>query len=261
MSEIDEIFNPKSREHRIKDVEHLLGEPFALEFTDYATKIRTHLFFISALSVIMVFANVTLNTDDSTLLGLKFHNISNDLIFTILLILNGYFLFHFLWIANDYFQQWRIRLSGISQTKKKHSEFKAVDLDTPKDPRQSTLYSWWLDHRDRVEMLNTDQEIQKQLSAKLTKLIEDKYSEKSHDTFGHSANDLANALRGVQSSLDKTQAFFEEPRLEVSLKRFDNYWSRLQTSQNIRWLLLELALPVSLGIWAIYLLISKIWFP
>ena len=93
------------------EVEKALGEPVFPAFSDYVRKLRANLVFVSFISISLIFGDLEIDPT-SSILGLKFKNLSSDSLMYGLLILNGYMLVHFLWCSVDTFQEWSIRVTG-----------------------------------------------------------------------------------------------------------------------------------------------------
>ena len=62
-----------------KKVEKTLGEPFAMDFSDYIRKIRNGLITTSVITIALLLGGLQI-TDDSSFLGLKFEGLDNALI-------------------------------------------------------------------------------------------------------------------------------------------------------------------------------------
>jgi hypothetical protein len=94
---------------------------------------------------VYVLAELKIN-GDSSILGLKFENLTDELCRSILLTTNIYLFIHFLWCAWDSFVEWRLRVTGTKLAYKTGftiSHDAEAAADHPDDQRQSTLYSWW----------------------------------------------------------------------------------------------------------------------
>ncbi|MCW8830727.1 MAG: hypothetical protein OQK32_04305, partial [Gammaproteobacteria bacterium] len=83
-------------ESEIKKAQKALGEPLMPEFTDYMRRARTLLIVVSLISIAVVIGGLAIDPS-SSVLGVKFKGISDELIRKGLLIANAYLLIHFLW--------------------------------------------------------------------------------------------------------------------------------------------------------------------
>lgn len=122
------------------------------------------------------------------------------------------------------------------------------DLDSPTDPRQSTLYGWWNSRRisfDRLEgILRQAEEI---LGAWRTEGPQNQPLDQQR-----SIAEFSNLLQHLTNLLEQTTATVQAARIPVSLERFERkFWSH-QKSQLWRWLALDFLLPALLGIVALW---------
>ena len=129
-------------EKTIRAVEKVLKEPFAVGFSEQAWKIRTNLIITASIGVVMGLAELRIH-QDSTILGLKFTGLTDSVVRTTLTALTAYLLIHFIWAACDGFLEWRLRLTGTRKGFVTGAFWEPDHVDSPVDPRQSTLYNWW----------------------------------------------------------------------------------------------------------------------
>ncbi len=245
------------KEKRESDVRKALGEPFAADFSDYTRKLRMNLIVASFIGLVVVYAHVSI-LPSSTFFGLTFKGINDRLILVMLLIINLYTTIHFLWNALDHLLEWRIRLSGGRSTIQTAGTFGEDYLDYPHESRQSTLYNWWIaTGRDLPD-----------IKAKMEKLhihfakIEDEIKAAAQtsplviDMTGQ-INGLRLELNELTSAVQRSAGVLDSPRITVSLSRFDGAFRHMRTSQNLRWLILELGLPAVMGISAALMLMYR----
>lgn len=138
-----------------KKIQKAIGQPFAIEFTDYARKIRTNLMFVGVLIIVIVTQNLELS-QNSSFLGVRFDNLNTAMAVRILLILNIYLLIHFIWLAIDNFTEWWIRLTGTRSLNSFDFDRTSAQMaekyaDDATDQRQSTLYYWWVDQHTLIK--------------------------------------------------------------------------------------------------------------
>lgn len=133
----------QDQEQKIDAAKKVLGEPFATELSEVGWKVRNHLFISSIISIIYVLAKLHIEPD-STLLGLKFSGLNDQVLQWGLLGINIYFTSHFIWLSVDGFIEWRLRITGTRQAFITAGTFGSEDADYTSNPRQSTLYNWWL---------------------------------------------------------------------------------------------------------------------
>jgi hypothetical protein len=72
--------------------EKILGEPFAMDFSDYVRKIRNGLIITSIISIALLLGELRI-APDSTFLGLKFTGLTNNFILHTLFYINAYHLY------------------------------------------------------------------------------------------------------------------------------------------------------------------------
>jgi len=241
-----------------KEVEELLGKPVFPEFSDRVEKLRRNLLIISLITLGLFFGGLDVDPS-STLLGLKFKGLTTNSIHTGLLVLNVYMFIHFIWCAWDSILEWKLRITGTRQILKTTWEDECTDQ--AENPQQSTLYNWWLERARKIGNLT---EKTAELSNKLNGWIDnvpvsthkdDVYTRQSY------SSDLSVIKQNLQHLIKGYSVEFstgEHQRLRVSLKRFDNWYTLFLRSQNLRWLVIELALPIILGIFTIYILCGSV---
>jgi len=244
------------KEKRESEVRKTLGEPFAADFTDYTRKLRMNLIAASFIGLVVVYAHVSI-LPSSTFFGLTFKGINDRLILIVLLLINFYTTIHFLWNAVDHLLEWRIRLSGGRSTIQTAGTFGNDDLDYPRESRQSTLYNWWIntgcdlpDLQAKMEKLhihfgNIEEAVAAAVRSQTPPLIVDMNGQ---------INGLRLDLKELTSAIQRTAGVLDSPRITVSLSRFDAAFRQMLTSQNLRWLVLELGLPALMGIFAVIML-------
>lgn len=240
-------------DNKIKEAGLLLGEPFAIEFSDYTKKSRSNLMLASVLAIALIANNLKL-TADSSLLGLKLESFSMEIIYQLLLFLCAYHLVHFTWLAWDNFLKWKLRLTGSHRIHE--GGFADSISDNKPNPSQTTLYYWW---KKEVQTLT----VQKEEINSILNLL----GNNSIDThLGVEKNvvrgDIAEINRNVQNlsnNFNKFSEILESNRIPASLGKFNKWFFYMHTSQSIRWILIELLLPLILGIVAIYFLYGKVF--
>lgn len=242
-------------------VEKALGEPVAADFSDYVRKLRANLIFVSFISISLILGGLEIDPA-SSILGLKFKGLNNTSFLYGMFIVNSYMFIHFLWCSVDAFQEWGIRVSGTRLSFITTGKFSSEVGDYPSDPRQSTLYHWWKDQSVKIGSLA---EPIYEINAKLMTWEQD--VTKALDTQGNpNSLNVGMSIKGVskdivklQSSIEATSEILNSARIPESLKRFDNRFQFFLRSQNLRWLLLELGLPIIMGIIALYLLAENLF--
>lgn len=165
---------------------------------------------------------------------------------------------HYLWTTFDSFLEWRLRVTGTRLSFITTGMFASEHCDYPNDPRQSTLYSWWLSEAQRIGNLSAKFRELERLLQNLDQDLRARY------TAGADAMNIVNACRPIgeaskaisnlQQSTDQASKAISAARVPVSLKRFDNWFQFFLRSQNLRWLVFDLLVPIFLAGYAICLL-------
>ena len=245
-------------ESEIKKVQKALGEPLMPEFTDYMRRSRTLLIIVSLISISVVIGGLAIDPS-SSVLGVKFQGLSDELIRKGLLIANAYLLVHFLWGGFDSWLEWGARLTGTRVAFVTTGTFASEHGDYPSDPRQSTLYNWWKDSASRISSLTEPLEAMEQKLAEWEKRVEEAVLKNDPNlmTVVQSFRDIQTNINDVKMKIESVEKILTATRIPASLERFDSRFKLMLRSQNTRWLLLELAFPVLLGCWAVWLLINE----
>ncbi len=221
-----------------KAIRKYLGEPYPAEFSPSAEKVRRNLLTGCAIAFILLQGNLKLSAS-STILGLKFENLTTELFYGALLIFVLYQLFHFSWHVWDTFAYWRVRLTGVRVRFQTVTRFSGGDFgDGPDDPRQSSLNHWWLEQTKDMEAVE-----------RLVANIEQKMSSGelllSNDP-GKPSEFEAN-FTSLRTTLEKTEKVVTNSRVPESLKSFENWYTLMVASQSMRWLIVEAGIPMVAG--------------
>lgn len=232
----------------VENVKSSLSKPFAIDFSEYTSKVRNNLIFVSVLSIILIIENLELS-NGSSFLGIKFEVLRMEFIYNLFLVLNTYFLIHFIWLGWDHFIQWKLRLTGANKL------FSNQALDPIIHPDQTTLYAWW---SVRSSMLHEDKE-NIEMIRRLIKVPPNLDNESRNMRMGE-IRSLEVTMNALSSNYSNLEGILQDAKILTLLEQFDKSFKHMQSSQNLRWILIELALPIFLGISGCYLLLSKIYF-
>jgi len=254
------VANSSNDDDKLKAVEKVLGEPAFAEFTPNAWKIRTNLIIASGISIAVVFADLHIDPG-STVLGLKFHGLSDSVLTKGLFGVTLYLLLHFVWSAIDNLIEWRLRVTGTKVAFVTTGMFASEHADYPRDPRQSTLYNWWKDDARKIGNLTGQlSDIEKQLHEWDTRL-KAQFVEKPDAMNIVNATSLISSAREavvkLERSITEVRDTISALRIPVSLRRFDRWFHLFLRSQNLRWLVVELGAPILVGFYALVLLWNK----
>jgi hypothetical protein len=245
-------------EAKSKAVQKVLGEPFYGEVIPEVAKTRFRLLTVSFVSIVIVSADLRIGTG-STVLGLNIANLSDAVVRYSLLVTVAYLLAHFFWAAWDSFVEWRLRLTGTRVVYVTGAKLGSEDGDYPDDPRQSTLYSWWLQKCVAINSVSRAMtDLQKSREAWLDDFnrlkADPSYRPEIHGELGGKLEEIRVAIASLDRSFAQTEAVLSRSRIPVSLGRFDAWFRLLCRSQSIRWLVFDLLTPLAVGIVALGLL-------
>lgn len=243
---------------KLKKAQLSLGEPFALEFSEYTRKVRNNLMFLSILSIVLITNNLEL-TSDSSLLGLKLNTFSMDIIYNLIFLLTTYFLIHFIWLAWDYFIKWKLRLTGSNIPYE--GGFADEVADNKSDISQTTLYSWWL---SKIQVKDNEQKninfvVEKLGSGSINTKLEHLDNSQDKNLIIREIQTLNKNVQNLKGSFDKYHSTLSDIRIPASLERFDKWFRYMKTSQSLRWIIIELLMPILIGISALWILFAKLY--
>ncbi|MEW8348253.1 MAG: hypothetical protein AB2687_08070 [Candidatus Thiodiazotropha taylori] len=229
--------------------EKVLKEPVFIELSDYARKVKNSLVFSSTLGIGLSFTSI-LVSKDSTILGIQLENFSHKHVQVLLLLLIIYFGIHYVWVVLDNFIEWRLRITGTRTTYRTGASYGSVDADYPVDPRQSTLYNWWLSQHKELASLHDATAKIKMIEESLLE-ISNQYPENTIDIRGYLL-ELNDNLRIYNENSRHIERVVSSDRIPVSLMRFDNWYKLFIQSQNSRWFVFDFMVPVILWLTAFY---------
>ena len=219
-----------------------MTDPFIPEFTDYVQKIRRNSVAASSVALLMIFAGVSITSDFSTS-GFKISGLDDKTVKLILLILTSYWLIHFIWCATDYFSEWRLRLTEV-QLNPGTWDYDHKEDSGPKS-RQSTLIKWLFYRQQPLQSFVADLE---DIKTKLQKHpIDDAEKRRIIDSIDG----------GIRSIQEFSRTPIDQQTIK-SIKNFDTWLRRLNNSQCIRWIIVELLLPIVLGLTAVIVLTIQV---
>lgn len=233
-----------------RKISECLGEPYPLETSAYAEKLRKTLMISSSIALIFLFYDVEID-GNSSFFGIKFLGIDTQIFFVIFFIVISYHFVHFLWCSINSFTYWRIRLTGTIVKYQVQSGLigdEYDEADYPYDPKQASLYFWW---SKTCEKVIDHQKVLDGLIPTLKKTLEEQ---------PENTGQVLSEIRSIEESLNKTLEVVNSQRLRDSLKRFDNWFGLMLVTQGLRWLVLEVGLPLLVGLMTMILLILQIWF-
>ncbi len=245
-------------ESKIKKAQKALGEPLMPEFTDYMRRVRSLLIVVSLISIGVVIGGLVIDPS-SSFLGVRFQGLSDELIRKGLLVANSYLLIHFVWGGSDSWLEWGARLTGTRVAFVTTGKSASEHCDYPSDPRQSTLYNWWKNSASRIASLTEPLETIKKKLAAWEKRVEEAILKNDPNVMivVSSFREIQKNIYELKKKIENVEKTLTATRIPASLECFDGRFKLMLRSQNIRWLVLELAFPVLLGCWAVWLLLNE----
>ncbi|HRE17262.1 MAG TPA: hypothetical protein PLW86_09410 [Rhodocyclaceae bacterium] len=236
-----------------------LGEPFSVEFPETVRKMRTNLLLASSIAVLVTIFGVEVNPSNLQIAGISFNRLTGGVIYMCLFMLTLYLLTHFLWASVDQWVQWRVRITGTRTTFVTTAILGSEHADYGPDPRQTSLYRWWISQAKQLNHLSENvDEIKKTTEQVLVLLREKSDSTAVAGREMRSVQDLQRAIDKLSSGLENTRKLILSQRIPASLERFDRWFELMLRSQNLYWLLFEFGLPLVFGSFATYQLWTKI---
>lgn len=246
-----------SEDKSVEAVEKALGSPVGAELSENAAKVRRSLLVASFISIFLALGGIRLDPN-STILGFKFLGLNDEFIRTGLLIVTAYLLMHFLWYVYEAFLEWRLRVTGTRLAFVTTAKMASEHGDYPDNPRQSTLYSWWSYQARRIENIgkraHTIDESMKVWEEKLRTLYEERGKESNLHVVINTVTETRTAIVDLKRSVERAHETLAAPRIPVSLGRFDRWFELFLRSENIRWLIIDVLVPVLAGVTALALL-------
>ena len=248
-------------ERSAEAVEKALGKPVSAELSENGLKVRRNLLVLSLVSIVVVIGGVQLDPT-STIPGFKFIGLTHSLVRIGLFLTTSYLFLHFLWYAFDSFFEWRIRITGTRLAFITGARFTSEHGDYPDDPRQSTLYSWWIGQARAIGNLNQKisaiDEGLKPLEDKIRAAIGDDPKGINLNNVLKAIAETNTALADLKRSVDQVQQTLSSQRIPESLKRFDSCFQFFVRSQNLRWLMMDILVPLLFGAAALFLLVKDL---
>ncbi|WP_444888100.1 hypothetical protein [Microbulbifer sp. JMSA008] len=243
-------------------ISKVFQEPVLVELQDSVKKIRSNVVLVSFISLFMTLGGVKIDPK-STFFGLKFTGLSNDLIYTGLLIIIFYFLAHFLWSIYEALQEWEVRVTGTKGAYGARGTAEdTYEENYPSDPRNASLYHWWSTQAEKIgsieEAVLSAIESKTKIEETINKL------KKEGVELTSDAENIPALLHKNNTKWDSIQSFIRVIRKAISvdnisgpLKVFERRYKFFLHTQNIRWIVFDFAFPIVLASYAIFMLLSS----
>lgn len=235
------------------EVEEVLGAPINPELSEYAQKLRRNLLAFGSVYVFCWLTGVKLDPT-SAFFGIKLIGLNEQQFSLGTMIINAYLFVHFGWYAWEAVLEWRVRITGTRVAFQTSSTYGAPSAgDYPRDPRQSTLYNWWLRLAKAIDpnrsAINDFEERIKRVEAELKGLNKNALNVDSSSLLSSLAP-LPDGLRQIRAYMERIDDALKSGRIEESLKRYDEWFKLMLRSQNLRMISIDIALPLFIGITA-----------
>ena len=246
------------RQHPTREeIAKVLGEPVGFDISETAAKLRRNLILVSMVVLVLIVGEIEAGSDFS-ILGVKLTGVTPFKLMVGLSIVLAYTLIHFIWYCYELYSEWSVRVTGTKLAFVTGAKFGATGADYPDDPKQSTLYTWWIQEARSMtaysDLLKRVDESVQQFSAHVEQL------QQRDMTVGGSVSSsiqgMNNTLEQIRRSLDSTESTITNTRIPESLSRFDRRFSLLLKSQNLRTMVVEVGIPTILSLAAGCYLVS-----
>ncbi|SDH81091.1 hypothetical protein SAMN04488136_13046 [Vibrio xiamenensis] len=215
--------------------EKLLIKPNIEPFDSNTQRIRRNLLVASILGLVMVTGSATFNGQHVGFLGVKLEDIKIENFYYFLLATLGYFLIHFFWSIFDDFKANKNRLTGLKAPTAMYASYAGdehIFEPNVSNDLDSTLLSWW--------------SCQREVTIEIEKYIGSKQGEPNE-------NNSLNNINRLLEDINKKSGY-----IESALVRFERGFWYYQKSQLVRWFLLDVGVPMLLGILSFGLILCEV---
>ncbi|MCF3629537.1 hypothetical protein RJ527_18870 [Thalassospiraceae bacterium LMO-SO8] len=238
------------------EVAKVLGEPILPDYSDNTLRIRRNLLIVSVISIAYGWGDLKI-APDSTLFGVKFDNVDPVAINWLIFCLLAYHVVHFAWNSVTHLQEWRIRLTGTKLTFITGAKYGSADGDYPDDPRQSSLYGWWVNQAHQIGNIKTPLlQIESDLKRyyeeilRLVKEAEPENRSLHNEIVGKSGTlvDVHGKISQLRQKVEAAEKTITSKRVPESLRRFDVWFKLFEINNLTRWFVIEFTFPIVLGL-------------
>ncbi len=231
----------------------VLGEPYPLQLSEYEERVRRNLLLYSVVSISACMLGAV-SVNEPVLFGvIKLPRFSSEVIYAGLLMLVFYELLNYGLMLWNSFSYWRVRLTGSRLRPSRSTggpwstggeEFEDVDGEE----KNSTIYIWMFERAYSAEsILNA-------LNERSIQLDEICVSLKRQQDMEGCLGRLEVQVKMMNDSLKAIDNILSSARLSESFNRYDRWFYYMIKTQSVRWLVLDCAIPLLLGLIAFSLL-------
>ncbi|MFQ2467543.1 hypothetical protein ACK312_04480 [Aeromonas caviae] len=237
-----------------KRVKKVLGEPYPLQLSEYEERVRRNLLAYSVVSIAATFLGAT-SVEKPVLFGMiELPRFSSGLIYYGLSLLIFYELVNYGAMLWNSFSYWRIRLTGsrLNPSRSSGETFSSGNEsveDVSGEERNSTIYTWLFEQELKVSViLRSIKDSSDQLSE-----IQHDFKERKEVPGG--VESLESCVKALESYTGKLECVILSARVHESFLRYDKWFHYMLKTQSLRWLLLDCAIPILLGLFALIILL------
>jgi hypothetical protein len=221
------------------EFEKVLLKPVIEPLDTNTQRVRRNLIVISSISFFYTSFGNGIDFENSSFVGIKFHELNQEYLIYVLILINLYFLVHFTWALFDHMHENCLRLTGVAipmvRRVSRISDSYTLEPFTD-DNKQSTIYSWWSSKREIVDAYEN-------------KL--DKISKLNIDV------SQTERITTIQNKILEIQ--YKSSYISEAMHRFEKGFWKFQRSQLIRWFILDFGIPFVVGFLSIILLMIDVF--
>ena len=216
------------------------------DLSENAHRVRRNLLIFSCVAIFYKLSGASISENDGVnFYGINFQHIDENFISIGICWVVFYHFFHFFLIAIAHWQYLRIRVTKSDVKFLTGAIFSAEDEDHPSNPKDSSLYAWYA---ETLPQLNAEFNKSHEKIKELLQIFEkEKIKQQS------STDDVGKYLTHL-SSIDSTLKNLVAPRFITSIKKFDKSFKCYRAIELLRWILIEILIPLIAGIIAFCLL-------
>lgn len=240
-------------------IEGVMKSPKGISIVDYEERIRRNLLVVSIAAIAFTWLSLEVNTAKPFFGSLTFKNLTQRDIYGVFFVVLVYEFLHYFWIQINNFGAWRVRLTGITipEVRGDGGPARMGGENSPTDfsgnDNNTNFYTWMFENKnDRTtamtQLLKMSEELQSLVSS----------MQESQGINAKQIQEFSAKINSISSSIERLERAMKNIRIDGSMLRFDQWFRVLVASQNLRWLILDIALPFILGLVALYSLVTEL---
>lgn len=232
----------------VEEVSKVLGEPVGFDISEIASKLRRNLLLVSIVVITLIVGEIKPGADFSVF-GITLTGVTPFKLMIGLAVVLAYHFVHFSWYCYELYSEWSIRITGTRLSFVTGGKFASEGADYPDNPKQSTLYTWWLQEARSMsaytQLLDQVESGVKRFDGHIEAL--QKADMTAAGSISQSIQEMKTALAHVRQGFSDSEKVISDSRIPASLNRFDNRFRLLLRSQNLRVLIVEVGVPLTLS--------------